>query len=134
MFIRQSVLLQVAELKSVCWLDICGKIDCRELSPHTTYSAYLIFKLCPESYGLELPAQQASVTVGAQISKQDVCLNPDDEEMRAPSARSDGWMEMELGEFFSGDGSEGEVSMRLREVEVLNWKRGLVIEGIQVRP
>lgn len=140
---------EVAELKAVCWLEICGRIDCRELSPNTTYKAYLIFKLTPEQNGLKYPPQQVSVSLGAQISEQQACLHPDMEEvrevylrrgtdippeLRVPRARNDGWMEVEMGEFFNEDGGDGEVRMIFREVKAMNWKRGLVVEGIQVRP
>ncbi|XP_020253763.1 F-box protein PP2-B11-like [Asparagus officinalis] len=175
-FHPRSRFSEVAELRNVWWFDICGKINCRELSPNKTYKAFFIFKLTPQSYGLKYPAQQASVRLGSQISEQDVCLNPSEEdfhahrehnvtlggdevivgqiedtvdhgtqeqasaahnnvsdELRVPYERNDGWMEIEMGEFFNEDGDDGEVSMRLREVKVLGSKHGLIIEGIEVR-
>lgn len=140
---------EVAELKAVCWLEICGRIDCRELSLSTTYKAYLIFKLTPRHNGMKFPAQQVSVSLGAQISEQQACLHPDKEEvrevylersndippeLRVPHARSDGWLEIEMGEFFNEDGGDGEVTMSFRGVKAPNWKRGLIVEGIQLRP
>lgn len=140
---------EVADLRHVCWLDIRGKIDCRELSSNTTYKAYLIFKLSPDAHGLKFPIQLVSVSLGPQISQQEVCLDPNDDEdgdwdmneghdipadVRVPHARNDGWMEIEMGEFFSENGDDGEVSMSYREVEILNWKGGLIVEGILVRP
>lgn len=135
----------MAVLMDVCWLDICGRIDCRELSPKTAYKAYLIFNLDPESYGLKFYPQRASVRLAAQISEGEVYLRANEDldlqegldtppGVRVPQMRSDGWLEIELGEFFNEDGGDGEVSMSFREVEVLNWKRGLIVEGIQVRP
>ena len=52
---------------------------------------------------------------------------------RFPSEREDGWMEIELGEFFSGEAYE-EVKMSLMEVKGYQLKGGLIIEGIEVRP
>lgn len=49
-----------------------------------------------------------------------------------PGKRDDGWMEIELGEFFSG-GGDVEIKMGLREVGY-QLKGGLVVEGIEVRP
>ncbi|KAH9755364.1 F-box protein PP2-B15 [Citrus sinensis] len=48
----------------------------------------------------------------------------------------DGWMEVELGEFISGDEEDDhrEVKMRLRKVKGYQLKGGLVSEGIEVRP
>ena len=42
-------------------------------------------------------------------------------------------MEIELGEFFSGEANE-EVKMSLMEVKGYQLKGGIIIEGIEVRP
>ncbi|KAK7839770.1 f-box protein pp2-b10 [Quercus suber] len=47
--------------------------------------------------------------------------------------RKDGWMEIELGKFFSGEANE-EVKMSLMEVKGYQLKGGIIIEGIEVRP
>ena len=52
---------------------------------------------------------------------------------RTLNEREDGWLEIELGEFFSGEANE-EVKMSLMEVKGYQLKGGLVIEGIEVRP
>jgi len=48
-----------------------------------------------------------------------------------PSLKSDGWLEMEIGEFFFS-GLEDEVQMNVKETN--NWKRRLFLEGMEVRP
>ena len=52
---------------------------------------------------------------------------------RIPSEREDGWMEIELGEFFSGESYE-EVKMSFMEVKGYQSKGGLILEGIEIRP
>ncbi|KAK9161624.1 hypothetical protein Syun_007965 [Stephania yunnanensis] len=55
-------------------------------------------------------------------------------EEREVREREDGWMEIELGEFYV-DGVVGrEVKMSLVESKGVHLKGGLVIEGIEVRP
>ncbi|XP_077229232.1 putative F-box protein PP2-B12 [Tasmannia lanceolata] len=49
-------------------------------------------------------------------------------------ARSDGWMEIEMGEFFNDEGDEGVVEISLMEVNGGHWKKGLIVEGIEIRP
>ncbi|KAI6684949.1 hypothetical protein NL676_030862 [Syzygium grande] len=62
------------------------------------------------------------------------------EEGKVPIGRQDGWMEVELGEFFNGGGGGGGdghgevVKMSFKEVKGYQLKGGLVIEGIEVRP
>ncbi|KAL3506352.1 hypothetical protein ACH5RR_031734 [Cinchona calisaya] len=58
---------------------------------------------------------------------------PQQIEGRVPHERNDGWLEVFLGEFFNDEG-EGEIEMQLSETEILNWKRGLIVEGIELRP
>ncbi|XP_010935983.1 putative F-box protein PP2-B12 [Elaeis guineensis] len=53
---------------------------------------------------------------------------------RAPQSRADGWMEMEMGEFYNDEGEDGEVEMNLMEVKGGHWKSGLIIQGIEIRP
>nr|GEZ64953.1 F-box domain, phloem protein 2-like protein [Tanacetum cinerariifolium] len=50
----------------------------------------------------------------------------------APTTRNDGWMEIELGEFYHDDGDEGDVEMKFQEHRT--WKMGLIVEGIELRP
>ncbi|WCJ44647.1 F-box family protein [Euphorbia peplus] len=48
--------------------------------------------------------------------------------------RRDGWLEIELGEFFNQSGEDGDLEMSLKEVKRLGWKGGLLLQGIEIRP
>ncbi|KAL6190299.1 hypothetical protein ACLB2K_036697 [Fragaria x ananassa] len=65
---------EVAELVSVCWLEIRGKIDTRLLSPSTMYKAYLVFKSTAATYGFDYQPAEVSVGLigGAEPTKQTV--------------------------------------------------------------
>ncbi|KAG6517020.1 hypothetical protein ZIOFF_020397 [Zingiber officinale] len=164
---------EVAELLSVCWLEIRGHFKCKMLSSKTTYAAYLIFKLSDRAYGLGHPLQEASVELGTESSTSVVCLQSsdmyahmharrsrvwfrrglhwrrrvltvnesqeaDDEAKeaagRVPQLRNDGWMEIELGEFYNCGEEDKDVHVSLLEVKGGHWKIGLIIEGIEIRP
>ncbi|KAK1315221.1 F-box protein [Acorus calamus] len=176
---------QAAELISVCWLEIRGKIDVKTLSPKTTYAAYLVMKLTDEAFGLSSPLQDACVKFRDHVSSHKVHIQPDaprrsrfgfrgpiiirhrplrrgqgqlmlppptlpeeeaqaapeeareatgEDAWRVPCGRGDGWREVELGEFYVEEGAEGEVEMSLTEVKGGNWKKGLIVQGIEVRP
>jgi Phloem protein 2 len=61
----------------------------------------------------------------------------DDETMdlaRSPRLRDDGWLEVELGDFYNNEGEDGEVEMSFMEVKGRHCKRGLLIQGIEIRP
>ncbi|GMI94213.1 phloem protein 2-B10 [Hibiscus trionum] len=51
-----------------------------------------------------------------------------------PKARGDGWLEIELGEFFNDGCNDGELEMSVLEVKGGNWKGGLIVQGIELRP
>lgn len=144
------------------WLEIVGKIKTQMLSQNTKYGAYLILKIRDRAYGLDLMPCEILVEVGSnQVSANTALLRSAHDhtkklqmdslfyanrterlksrviegEGRIPSQRSDGWLEIELGEFFNGDKiNDDDVKMSLMEVKGHHLKGGLIIEGIEIRP
>ncbi|KAF5199454.1 F-box protein pp2-b10 [Thalictrum thalictroides] len=130
---------EVAELVDVCWLHIKGTIETRLLSPNTTYAAYIVVKFTDNAYGLERhPADVAVGFVGEggnASGSRTVHLNHKKASGgQFPSERGDGWMEIELGEFYNDQGEDGEVQMTLTETKGGHWKSGLIVQGIELRP
>ncbi|GFP95911.1 F-box protein at2g02240 [Phtheirospermum japonicum] len=136
---------EVAELLSVCWLEIRGTMRSQILSPNTNYAAFLVFKLSEEYYGLDGSSKASVKVVKDSTTKKTegddnittVYIVPPRRVKfrgRVPSSREDGWLEIELGEFFVDEGDECDVLIQLDETEHLNWKKGLIVEGIEVRP
>ncbi|CAL4967590.1 unnamed protein product [Urochloa decumbens] len=147
-----------AELRAVYWLEIRGKIHSRMLSEDTTYATYIVFRLADKSYGLDLPFQEASITIAGSTTTRAVCLqrsilHEDNEDCAGfrtpfgrryhracgahlvfPEKRTDGWMELKLGEFYVKDCDTGEVCMNLMEIKGHNSKAGLIVQGIEIRP
>ena len=117
------------------WFDISGKMSTSILSPKTRYAAYLVYKLRSGAHGFDGPPFTASVgTVGDEVYEQTVQLGLFDMDTSRPKQREDGWLEIELGQFFNGGGEADELQIKLMEVEALNKKTGLVVEGIEIRP
>ncbi|XP_076940195.1 F-box protein PP2-B13-like [Bidens hawaiensis] len=148
---------EVIELKTISNLEIEGRIGTQDLSPNTTYGAYLIIKVSDHAFGLDSIPSETSISKDECAITNTAYLCPMDEqkqqlgslffmnrrrmmekrvvegEGRRPSKRGDGWMEVEVGEFFVGGKSEM-VKMSLMEVKGHQLKGGLIIEGIEVRP
>uniref|UniRef100_A0A7N2MKA4 F-box domain-containing protein n=1 Tax=Quercus lobata TaxID=97700 RepID=A0A7N2MKA4_QUELO len=81
------------------------------------------------AYGFDDPPPRASVgTTGDQI------VPPPQKHASHPKQREDGWLEIELGQFFNEGGENDELQIRLTEVEAGNVKTGLIVEGIEIRP
>lgn len=135
----------MAILRKVCWLEIRGKIANVKLSRKNTYIAYLVFRLTRDSRGLSAHAK-ATVSVSGVRDKtsSNVCLYPGgrcriwhislESDQEFPRKRMNGWMEIELGEIYCNEGDDGEVEMVFEEVAHRNWKSGLIVEGIELRP
>ncbi|CAK7354004.1 unnamed protein product [Dovyalis caffra] len=156
---------EVAELISVCWFEIRGKISATMLSPATLYTAYLVFKPTQGAYGLDYQPVEVGVgLVGSESGKRNVYLDSDrgraqqyqfvrrrtglfnrrrmvgmqaparENSGQHPKERGDGWLEVELGEFFCKEGEDEELEMSAQEVKGGDWKGGLIVEGIEIRP
>jgi len=112
------------------------------LSPNTQYAAYVVFKMI-DAWGFQNRPVELSVGVeGSRCSTKIVCLDPNVEgrqhniavDLQRPSVRSDGWLEIEMGEFFCSGIENEEILMSLLEIKAGNWKSGLFLEGIEIRP
>lgn len=58
-----------------------------------------------------------------------------DPDCRFSCRRTDGWLEIELGQFYNAEGDDiCDVHIQLSETEQLNWKKGLIVDGIELRP
>uniref|UniRef100_A0A0A9BDX1 Uncharacterized protein n=1 Tax=Arundo donax TaxID=35708 RepID=A0A0A9BDX1_ARUDO len=76
------------------------------LSQNSTCATYIVFKTTDESYGLDYCVQEASVSIGRSKSTHEVWLQgygseDEDEGVLLPQKRGDGWMELELGQFYN---------------------------------
>ncbi|GAU50095.1 hypothetical protein TSUD_28830 [Trifolium subterraneum] len=128
--------------RDVCWLEIRGMIKTIVLSPNTQYAAYVVFKLIESRGFQDGPVELSVVAEGGHSRTRDVCLDPNVEGMlhprveglQRPSVRTDGWLEIEMGELFNPSIENEEVQMNLMEIQSNWWKSGLLLEGIEVRP
>lgn len=123
---------EVAELKEVWWLDVRGKMERRILSSGTNYAAYLVFMLDRNRMGFN---RSVGLNVIGEGGVRNVFLDPPEDvpQHQLANERGDGWMEIEMGEFFNERGDDGALNFCLREVDTSYYKQGLIIEGIEVR-
>ncbi|KAL2490447.1 F-box protein PP2-B15 [Abeliophyllum distichum] len=145
------------ELVMVSWLEIDCEINTRMLSKNTVYGAYLVFKLANRAFGLDFLPLEVSVEVGDYKSAKITYLRGNEckkQEMERDfmqhkidgsrssgcedeecvlHMRDDGWLEVELGEFYC-DGKDRAVKMSFKEDKGDHLKGGLLVEGIEIRP
>ncbi|KMZ71929.1 F-box protein PP2-B1 [Zostera marina] len=158
----QSRFSKVAELVNVCWFSVSGTVRSGDLQANTNYTAYLIYKFSPGSYGFRKDHHETRVKIAGEVICDEILylLQPTpppptttttsmltignlnwrqesfsrlEEVKYFPKERDDDWMEIELGEFLNGE-EEEEIKIHLRETESGCWKRGIIIEGIEFKP
>ncbi|KAI3914287.1 hypothetical protein MKW92_027471 [Papaver armeniacum] len=123
-----NVEIEVPELVHVCWLSVHGKIDMSKLSPGVYYDVVFIAMFQESSYGWDTPVNLCLVLPDGQRLIKKANLNT------MPKSQ---WIEIHVGDFKTPEqpgNRRNEVYFWLFEIEVLNWKSGLVIEGVIVRP
>lgn len=126
----------------ISWLEIHAKIDACMLSPKTTYRAYFVFSLDGESK-FEVQYAEITVELGSHTTDSFSLYKPHHSlrcwlwNMRqewVPQYKSDGWMEIAIGEFFIDEEVEGEVQMTLMMAARAFIDGLFVVEGIDIRP
>ncbi|XP_061994715.1 putative F-box protein PP2-B12 [Rosa rugosa] len=164
--VPHSRFAEVAYLHSVCWLEIYGRLEMRSLSPNTAYAGYLVYMFSEEATNYAGTGQNYYETFPVKLSvkffeNDENLIEARDEDVaellistrmpaaaassmnssvekrqRFPMERDDGWMEIEIGEFYSGQSDDDYclVEMGVKEIESGSWKFGLVIHDIEIRP
>ena len=125
------------------------------LSSSTLYKAYLVYKFTEGAWGFEnypvvvavsarayafdyeCPSLSEIVEGGdlkhiAHLAHPDRIFN-EAYDQRFPTEREDGWLEMNLGEFFCQGGEDGELEMICCELDISS-KSGIIVQGIEIRP
>jgi hypothetical protein len=137
---RFSEVGQVAELLSnVRSIQVRGRFQTKLLSPKTTYEAYFVFKL-PKGYSREaahssiMYAKDRDKRVNVSIANRIRFCGPGYQRLLRLNKhrRSDGWMEVRMGQFYNDSGDDGEVDARFNGMDFQT--SGLVIEGLEFRP
>ncbi|KAL5997051.1 hypothetical protein ACLOJK_007979 [Asimina triloba] len=143
-----TIFPEVAELTMSWWFEIWGTIDTANLSPNSTYSVRLVMKnkykdykwnLLPFALSLRKKHDDPYMLRGRRRVRLEVRFLNDapaaaaaaDDDIIQPSAENQGWVEVNLGEFFC-DGKGGEVEFRMKEVREL--KKGFLVMGAVVKP
>ncbi|KAJ4722954.1 F-box protein [Melia azedarach] len=127
---------EVAELKLVWWFEVKGRIETKILSSKTTYAAYLVFKFAESRHGFG----RRPVTLGVYIEGSDnqerrrPVLDPPANMQSLAQDRADGWVEIEMGEFFNENGDDGTLVCSVFDFSSGYTKRGIIIQGIELRP
>ncbi|KAI3469955.1 hypothetical protein Pfo_026618 [Paulownia fortunei] len=128
---RKSRFLEVAEIKYTKMIRIQGTVKTQMLSPYTYYGAILVFG-STEDFPVSHKANTSIKILGGEPDdysrKQDRIVH-----FQTGIVRADGWMEIEVGDFYVGLGDNTEIQVQLAALNGYP-KSGIIIEGIELRP
>jgi len=154
---------EIAELVTVCWLEVQGQFDCKLLTPGTAYTISYRLKLNQSRRGINRnfghramiphlsrpygwnhkPVKFSVTTAGVEqqiyalyLSDTDKPVENDGYQMTPLRHVEEGWMEFDAGRFVveeEGD-NPGEIEFCMREWEGGNWKGGLLLDGVKIQP
>ncbi|KAJ4831815.1 hypothetical protein Tsubulata_040606 [Turnera subulata] len=139
-FVQGARFSLVPELKYGPALGFVGRMECKLLSPQTTYAAYLVFKLADCSYGFEAIPVELSIYFDDReldgVKRRRVLLDPPEDMLMGPQERPDGWKEISMGQFFIGHQYNGAIHCCLKKAKSIYETRfcGIIINGIEIRP
>lgn len=124
-FICRGTNIEIANLLNVCWLEVHGKINTSLLTPKTKYEVVFVVKMEELSYGWQTPVNLRLLFENGITHEQKVKL------LELPR---DQRKELKVGEIINSGEKAEEVEISLYEYNGGQWKRGLVIEGVIIRP
>lgn len=124
----------MAWVSSVRIFSVRGETETQILSLKTTYAAYLVFKFDSSKHGFDGSCVALSINFKGMHVIHKAYLDPPDNKPQLCQEREDGWMEIEIGEFFNENGQDGSVVCRLWDNDVHTTRHGLLVEGIEFRP
>ncbi|KAF4347319.1 hypothetical protein G4B88_030257 [Cannabis sativa] len=132
---------EVALLNVVWWLHVSAKLETKILSPKTTYTAYLVFKLEENQYNFDRRPVELCIQLEGREEMEgfNVFLKPPSRNninnmTLISQDRGDGWKEIKMGQFFNEGGDHDLVLCTLKEVSCATSWSGLILEGIEFRP
>ncbi|KAF7825164.1 putative ripening-related protein 1 [Senna tora] len=128
-----EIFSQVAKLNYVWWFEVKGSFQTKHLSPNTAYAVFFVFKFEREKRGFKDKYVEFTVNYEGSIngSLKRLILDPPE---NAVQQREDGWMEVEMGDFFNENEHDDLVQFRIWETDGFYTKEGLVVEGVEFRP
>ncbi|GKV46137.1 hypothetical protein SLEP1_g53144 [Rubroshorea leprosula] len=116
--IQDSRFPEGAALLNVCWFEINGRISTCKLSSMTNYKAYLVFMLAARVFGFRNEPIEAIVRLSRTGDlQQTIFLHAEGEDVQNdyqyPIEKGDGWLKLELGEFFNEGGEDGKLEIQI---------------------
>jgi hypothetical protein len=127
----------------VWWFEIHGAIKTCVLSANSQYAAFLVFKMKNAFHFDGFPVEFTVGILGDKKCTKFAWLkasydgrepNEAFQGLEHPKLRSDGFLEIEMGEFFNSGLKDKVVHMDVLEIKGGRVNGAFILEGIEIRP
>ncbi|CAD5333993.1 unnamed protein product [Arabidopsis thaliana] len=123
-----EVVVEAALLNQVCWLDVSGKFDTKNLSLGIKYEVVFVVKLEDTAYGWDWEP------VKLKLVMPNDSKTPQEQTVSFVEHIGKQWIDISAGEFIMSKESAGEISFSLYEHEANMWRSGLIVKRVVIRP
>ncbi|KAL1223955.1 Protein PHLOEM PROTEIN 2-LIKE A5 [Cardamine amara subsp. amara] len=120
--------VEFAVLNKVCWLDVSGKFDTKNLRSGTKYEVVFVVKLEDTAYGWDWAPIKLKLVVPSSSE------TPQEHSVNFLEYIGKQWVDIPAGEFKMSKENVGEISFSLYEHEANMWRSGLIVKGVVIRP
>ncbi|CAI9284398.1 unnamed protein product [Lactuca saligna] len=119
-----EVFIDVLELLNVFWLAVESKFDTTNLTTGMNYDVVFVMMIKEHSYGWRAPVTLTLILPDGNKQEHEESL------FEKPRSQ---WFEIQVGEFMVEPKNDGIIEFSLSKSKE-NWKRGLVVKGVVIRP
>ncbi|AEE84233.2 lectin-like protein [Arabidopsis thaliana] len=121
-----DVRTEVAKMERVAWLEVVGKFETEKLTPNSLYEVVFVVKLIDSAKGWDFRVNFKLVLPTGETKERRENVN---------LLERNKWVEIPAGEFMiSPEHLSGKIEFSMLEVKSDQWKSGLIVKGVAIRP
>ncbi|XP_020874013.1 protein PHLOEM PROTEIN 2-LIKE A2 [Arabidopsis lyrata subsp. lyrata] len=117
---------EVAKMERVAWLEVVGNFETEKLTPNSLYEVVFVVKLIDSAKGWDFRVNFKLVLPTGETKERREHVN---------LLERNQWVEIPAGEFTTlPEHLSGKIEFSMLEVKSGQWKSGLIVKGVAIRP
>ncbi|EFH46223.1 hypothetical protein ARALYDRAFT_492885 [Arabidopsis lyrata subsp. lyrata] len=113
-------------MERVAWLEVVGNFETEKLTPNSLYEVVFVVKLIDSAKGWDFRVNFKLVLPTGETKERREHVN---------LLERNQWVEIPAGEFTTlPEHLSGKIEFSMLEVKSGQWKSGLIVKGVAIRP
>ncbi|CAE6186964.1 unnamed protein product [Arabidopsis arenosa] len=122
----QTSRTEVAKMERVAWLEVVGNFETEKLNSNSLYEVVFVVKIIDSAKGWDFRVNFKLVLPTGETKERRENVN---------LLERNRWVEIPAGEFMtSPEHLSGKIEFSMLEVKSGQWKSGLILKGVSIRP